>query len=432
MEYLKIQSNGEIEIEAFTLIGASSKRGDTTKIGYYGSGLKYSIASMLRNGISFKVFNGSDEVIFSTVAKNFRNESYSAIAVNGKETSLTTTMGGKDWDTTFAPIREIYSNALDEDDDATLETTTECKGRSGKTTFYIEMTGDVRHFKDNFFLYFCQRNPNVLFSNENASVYPETEEGDLRLFRKGILCHHDKKEKALFQYNSKHFTINESRVLDNKYLAQIYCANAWKKCSDEKLISDLVYGLKDSNCAFFEHGLSYTSYSEKFSQTWNTVFSSMKCIPVEMVAYASDDDVKTRIALPGNLLKPLYRQFPDLDILGLSQKSNGSDYIEVNKASEILVNKVIDAISLLNNTRYKHRLNDINIKYVKFTDTNVLGLAENENIYLSVKLDTYDVNAIGKIIIEENEHNLSGFGDETRNFQNHLFDLYFDELYATK
>jgi len=53
--FLKIQSKGEIETEAFTLIGASSKRNDETKIGYFGSGLKYSIAALLRNNIDFKI-----------------------------------------------------------------------------------------------------------------------------------------------------------------------------------------------------------------------------------------------------------------------------------------------------------------------------------------------------------------------------------------
>lgn len=57
-KYLRISSQGEIEEKAFTLIGASSKRGDNTKIGYFGSGLKYSIAWLLRNKIDFKIFSG--------------------------------------------------------------------------------------------------------------------------------------------------------------------------------------------------------------------------------------------------------------------------------------------------------------------------------------------------------------------------------------
>ena len=49
-------------------------------------------------------------------------------------------------------------------------------------------------------------------------------------------------------------------------------------------------------------------------------------------------------------------------------------------------------------------------------------------MYLSLKLDSYSVDEIAKIIIEENEHNITGFEDETRSFQNHLFSLYYDQL----
>ena len=70
-QFLKIQSSGEIEQEAFTLIGASSKRGDQTKIGYFGSGLKYSIAALLRNNIEFKVFQGEKEIEFKLINKKF-------------------------------------------------------------------------------------------------------------------------------------------------------------------------------------------------------------------------------------------------------------------------------------------------------------------------------------------------------------------------
>jgi predicted metallopeptidase len=68
------------------------------------------------------------------------------------------------------------------------------------------------------------------------------------------------------------------------------------------------------------------------------------------------------------------------------------------------------------------------IKYCAFQASTTLGYAGDNIIWLSTKLDTYSVDEICKIIIEEQEHITSGFGDETRNFQNHLFNLYFNEL----
>lgn len=64
--YLEIKSFGEIDIQAFTLIGASIKRGNSAMIGMYGSGNKYSIATLLNQNIDFKVFSGEDEIKFTT------------------------------------------------------------------------------------------------------------------------------------------------------------------------------------------------------------------------------------------------------------------------------------------------------------------------------------------------------------------------------
>jgi hypothetical protein len=159
---------------------------------------------------------------------------------------------------------------------------------------------------------------------------------------------------------------------------------------------------------------------------WYEVLKDKKLIPAESVMLFDSHEMDGGLILPMSLLRPLLVQFPDLNILGLT--SNSDVVFHETKASQILIDKVIDSMSILMNTRYKSRLESVNIKYAKFTDECVLGLAYENNIYLSTKLDCEDVNMISKIIIEENEHNRSGLGDKTRAFQNHLFNLYFDEL----
>jgi len=426
MKYLKIQSIGEIEKEAFTLIGASSKRNDQTKIGFFGSGLKYSIAALIRNNRKFHVFKGDKEVLFTTQSVNFRESDYLKILVDGVETSLTTTMGGSDWDIPFAPIREIYSNAMDEDEDAGLSIADSAFGESGTTSFFIEMDSDVKHFYDNRFSYFCTRNPSVLHSNSFGSVYPKDSEGHVRLFRKGILCYHNNKKSSIFTYNSPELEINESRVLSSTYGATIYVACILKKCDDTEVIRQLVEGMEGGNSGQYEHEAQFDTYRQSFSDAWGDYFKSIKCVPAEALMFASEDAVKGRKVLPMSLLKPLNRQFKGLDILGLTEGTD-NEYVIV-QPNQIMQDKIVDCLSVLNKTRYKHRLQNPDIKVVNFIDENVLGLAENGSILLSSKLDSASEAEISKIIIEENEHNRSGFGDKTRNFQNHLFNLYYDEL----
>ena len=424
-QYLEIKSFGEIDIQAFTLIGASTKRGNSSMIGMYGSGNKYSIATLLNQNIGFKVFSGESEIKFTTKDQNFRDQEFKVILVNGVETSLTTTMGGKDWQNAFAPIREIYSNALDEDSEATLSKTNKLTAEKGYTKFYIEFTEEVAHFYKNIHLYFCTTNPKVLFSNENGSMYSNTDNESVRLFRKGILSHHDGKNKALLHYNLDNIEINESRVV--KYVWQIdyKLAVLWKSCTNEELISTLLFRLNGSNSGFLEHKIEW-SESFLFSDEWYSVCSGKKFAPVEYLEMFSDEELKGVFQLPIKFLKPLKEQFTDLHVLGMTSKSD-ANFVTVTP-NQILINKVIDAISKLNSTRYTYRLDNLKIEYVKFFSQSTLGLADDGKIYLSTKLDSFSVDEIAKIIIEENEHNITGLEDETRGFQNHLFSLFYDEL----
>lgn len=424
--YLEIKSFGHIDVEAFTLIGASTKRNDESLIGFYGSGNKHAVATLLNKGIDFKVFSGENEIKFSTQPKEFRGKNFDVILVNGQETSLTVTMGGNDWDSAFAPIREIYSNAMDEDKDATLKAVSEVTPEHGYTKFFIEMTKDVKHFYDNVHLYFCNHNPKVLYSDVYNSIFSNTDSGNIRVFRRGILSHFDDKKKSLFHYNLHDIDINESRVI--KYIWQIEnkIAKVLKPITDESVINQLLLGLHGGNAGYLEHSAEWECYAD-FSDAWGKVCMEKKFAPVEFLNMFNDKDLNGRLQLPMKMLKALKQKFEDIDVLGLNSKTDIS-FVEI-VPNEILINKVLDALELLKSTNYKYRFgNDLNIKYVKFFDSHTLGLAENDTIFLSGKLDTYSVDEVAKIIIEENEHNLTGFNDETREFQNHLFNLYFEQL----
>lgn len=425
--YLEIKSFGLIDVEAFTLIGASTKRDNENLIGFYGSGNKHAIATLLKKGIDFKVFSGENEIKFTTVPKEFRGKQFDVILVNGQETSLTTTMGGNDWDSAFAPIREIYSNAMDEDKDATLKRVTNINPEHGYTKFFIEMTEDVKHFYNNIHLYFCNHNPKVLYSDGKNSIFENTDSGNIRIFRRGILSHLDETKKSVFHYNIHDIDINESRVI--KYVWQIEnrVEKILKKVTDPEIINTLLLTLNGGNAGYLEHGCSWDGLFEYFSDGWEEAVKNKKFAPVEFSSMFDDHDLKGRYQLPMKLLKALKSQFTDLDVLGISSKTD-SNFVEV-VPREMLINKVLDALNILRSSDYRERLDsDLNIKYVKFFDTNTLGLAEDGVIYLSDKLDTYSVDEVAKIIIEENEHNLTGYADETRQFQNHLFSLYYEQL----
>lgn len=424
MKYLKIQSKGQIEVASLSLMGASTKTNNPNSIGMWGSGGKYSIATMLRNNVDFKIYSGEDEIKVTTEKVVLRDQSFKRILINGENTSLVDSLGGADWDNSFAYIREIYSNALDEDEESTLEVVDKVSGRGGFTTYFIEYNEAVENFYNNISEFFCLKNSNVIFSNNYISVYNSTD-NNLRLFRKGILCKHSDKERALFNYNSPDFKINESRVLSDTWDAKYTVGQGWKMCNNPETILMLLNSISGSNSGLYEHTIIWSS-CVNFSDAWYQALSDKTLLGIEH-REMFEDEAKNAIILPFELIRLLKSQFENLNVLGVSSK--GAEGIkEVTNVSQKLLDRVVDAISLLNKTNYKERLNAPNIKYVSFSKPTTLGQAVNGDILLSIKLDTYSVDEIAKIIIEENEHNLTGYEDETRLFQNHLFSLYYCEL----
>ena len=62
MKYLKIQNQGLLDIRLVALMGGTTKANDEYKIGQFGTGLKYTLAYLIRNNIDFKIFVGTEEI----------------------------------------------------------------------------------------------------------------------------------------------------------------------------------------------------------------------------------------------------------------------------------------------------------------------------------------------------------------------------------
>ena len=54
--FLQVSSTGIIDTNLLRIIGFSTKRGDETQFGHFGSGVKYSMALLIRNNITFNLY----------------------------------------------------------------------------------------------------------------------------------------------------------------------------------------------------------------------------------------------------------------------------------------------------------------------------------------------------------------------------------------
>ena len=121
MKKIRFYNNGTLNEESFRMMGVSVKA-DDSKIGKFGTGLKYAIAGILRTGgnISIKTRGTDNEVytyIFTTESQNIRGKDFDVILCNGEKLAYCTDYG-KHWKA-WQWFRELHSNALDEGGDST-------------------------------------------------------------------------------------------------------------------------------------------------------------------------------------------------------------------------------------------------------------------------------------------------------------------------
>ena len=425
MNYLKISSVGLMEQEALSLIGASTKRGDNSKVGMFGSGLKYSIATMIRQEIDFKIFSGTTEYKITTEPVEFGKKTFNQILINGDKTSLTDSMGTEDWNGAWPFIREIYSNALDEGS-ASISVVEEITPVAGETIFFIPVNTSIEEVVNNFENYFVTASKHLY--SDGKGNYIHSGVGFEKVYRKGITVYESKRSKALFSYDLANLEINESRVLKYSWRYKDNVARLIEGCTDSSIIVQFYGAISGGNKGLVEHECILSEYEEiNASKEMKEFISDNKFVPVEIEFMLDAEDRAGRLSLPLKALKRFLKIVPTADISGMSTMGGDGEsdgmYI-IKTPSTYFLTKINDAVTMLNKTMYGERLT-FPIKTCAFKADNVLGRFHNNTILLSTKLDTEPVEMIATIIIEEQEHGTTGFNDRTRNFQTHLFKLLF-------
>lgn len=209
MRYLKISNQGVLDPRLIFLMGGTTKATDATKIGTFGTGLKYAISYFIRNGVEFRLFVGEDEVIFNTESQTIADNDFEEIYCNGKSMNITTHYGHQ-W-VAWEALREIWCNALDEgsaqrkiaDDRGKIE------GSENTTTFYIQMTKDIREVVDKWEDYFLNDTP--IFEDDTVAIYKNEGVQDLKLYKNTVLIESSTTYKSLFRYDLKTAELNELR-----------------------------------------------------------------------------------------------------------------------------------------------------------------------------------------------------------------------------
>jgi hypothetical protein len=212
MKYLRISNNGVLDKNFITLLGASSKSEDPSKIGQFGTGLKYAISYLLRSNTRFRIFVGETEVVVSTRTKGVGSQEFQEILVDGESINVTT-LYGYQWQT-WEALREIWCNALDEKNPKhkVIDGRSKIEGKKNTTTFFIEMKPEISAVVDDWGSYFKETGTkSVLYEDERVTIFYKEKPSSIRLYKQGILIHTSEFIQSIFDYDFKDTQLNELR-----------------------------------------------------------------------------------------------------------------------------------------------------------------------------------------------------------------------------
>jgi len=359
---------GEIDPRMWATFGVSVKE-SAGAIGQFGTGLKYAIAVLMREGRSLEIVSKGNRYVFGVKQTDIRGKDFMQITCNSEMLPFTTHLGAK-WEL-WQAYRELYSNCLDEGGNISSV---------GDTVIYAEL-GDIDH--DEVFLNKSSRK--LIVSSKYCDVYTGS---STRIYCKGIRASGIPRE-SLYTYDLKLADLTEDRTL--KYMFQV-----------DQAISTAVIEGEETELA--ENFLFCSK--DKFEQ--HICFDNCRLSPSGAILNFVSKHRKDRIYMQEKLR--------DVAIQKL-----GSAVYTVSDMDDRQARVISKAKEFCKQIGY-----EIRFPVVLSLDLgrSVLGLADRttEQIFLSDTVLCQGVKQVAATLIEENLHLEKGLSDCSYEMQSYLFD----------
>lgn len=240
---LTFHNPGVIDIRGATIAGLSAKENESA-IGFFGTGLKYSIASILRMGGSIVIYAGLKKYEFTTEDLTFRGKDFSQILMNKYPISLTTEYG-KMW-MQWQIFRELYANAKDEGGSVS---SFKIEPKEGFTTIHVnclEIEEQFQH-KDLIIL------PDMVTCFENNDIKVSNQPSNIVYYRSVRVL--DK--ICVATYNVlEGVSLTEDRTVSNIWSLKSILAGAVMKMTDETMIQKIICAPKECFEGEFDYRVS--------------------------------------------------------------------------------------------------------------------------------------------------------------------------------
>lgn len=385
---------GEIDIEAVTVLGASIKAPGGSPIGEFGTGLKYSIAVLLREKLSIEIWSGLKRYSFASRTKYIRGEPFELIDLiedSGERRQLGfTTSYGKNW-TLEHVYRELWSNAKDENGKGEFYADGPIPapfGNEGMT--YVVIRGkafEETHALRHHFLLSSSRVK--IAEGPGLEVYAGSSPV---VFYRGIAAHKFR-HPSIFTYNiTDRAQLTEDRTLSGgEYHLDLRVKSWLQKTASQELCFDALTASEGT----YEQTLSFSSY-EGFGQAFGE---------------AVEQGVRENAGVN-----------PYATGLYFSVKKDAvMDYGEACELTEEENRQLQEAILRIRSWGFNYAQWKFTIKVVEEAGAGVIARVNGKSECVLTRRALGDVDLLEHALIEEFIHMRDDVNDETRQMQNVLF-----------
>lgn len=392
---VSFQTPGLIDPRCISTIGVSVKETENP-IGFFGTGMKYAIAIILRNEGEITIWRGLQPIRFTTKEIEVRGKPCKVVCMDGQELGFTVELG-KHWKM-WQAFRELYCNTLDEKGETASGAV---EPKEGNTTIHVMLREFAECYAD-IEDYFLLTQP--IYEGNSASFHPGPTNA---VFYRTVRVGERLTEKPLmFAPNLKgRVDLTEDRTIRDTWLAHWHIARAVLECNDKR---------------FIERWLTVgDQYGE---HTFDVDFPSITPTP-EFLEVAFD--LSKDMSRPVNITVP--------KVLGRHRappKPVEAQLLPTERA------KLEEAVAFCKALAYT--VDDFPIVVVEALGKGVLGVAQMESrrILLARRAIQMGDLTLAATLIEEWAHIKFGFDDCSREMQNWLFEqitrLCEEVVYARK
>jgi hypothetical protein len=413
--YLLIQNTGIAPIEAFTVLGVSTARGNAEKIGMFGSGGKHSVNILLRYGLNPIIFLGENELKFFYKPDFMGDKQYNRVCYTYKgqteRTGFSLEFGEMDWDSVEMTLREFISNAIDAVgvENVVLDIVDTPVAYNDSTSIYIPLTPEVQKYYNNLsskFLHFVNKQDLEIFENND---------GLAKIYRKGVFVReiNQYNPPSMFNYNLGHNTkIDESRNMSDSSCID-YCSKILG--TNKEYLIKYFKSLTDLSKKCWEDKFYYWCFDKDLvKEAWQEIYGNAVASDNEKIGSAAKDKGKLVVYVRNlELIKTL--DLPVAENFITKVESSGYSIQDANSTTIKNFNKVWRKLEGIGLTMNKPKPILRNFTGVAQNGSVIRGYYDNGCVYINA-----DDCGSFQTILEECAHYITGADDFSRDFQEFL------------